>query len=129
MCYSHFSYPKLHRVPRRADWVGLRNFGSKLVRQAYNCTQSGGWAEFQDLDTFAYSTNATLAPDSTLAKFYAMSGHAREAAGYEMKPGRLLEKWLQEAGFVNVTNHRIPLPLGTWPKNRHQKMIGAYNLL
>jgi len=101
----------------------------KLVGQAYTCTQPGGWAEFQDLDTFAYSTDGTLAPDSALAKFYTMCGHAREAAGYDMKPGRSLEKWLQDAGFVNVTNHKIPLPLGPWPRNKQAKKIGAYNLL
>jgi hypothetical protein len=62
-----------------------------------------------------------------------------------MCPGRYLENWIREAGFINVSCTKILLPLGTWPKNRQavrsltrrknilltgeQKKIGAYNLL
>jgi hypothetical protein len=62
-----------------------------------------------------------------------------------MRPGRHLEKWMGEAGFIEVTCTKILLPLGTWAKNkqavrsvfrhrallltRQQKKIGAYNLL
>jgi SAM-dependent methyltransferase len=101
----------------------------RLVQQAYNCARSGGWVEFQDWDTFLYSADQSLLPESAVAKFHVMSGGAREAQGYDMKPGRSLERWLREAGFVNVTTHKILLPLGPWPKIRPAKEIGAYNLL
>ena len=62
-----------------------------------------------------------------------------------MSPGKHLEQWVREAGFINVTSTKIFLPLGTWPKSKQavsqfhslpgkvltslQKKIGAYNLL
>lgn len=101
----------------------------RLVEQAYNCTRPGGWVEFQDLDTFTYASDGSLSPDSAVARFHTLTGGAREAQGFDMKPGRLLENWLREAGFINVAAHRIPLPLGPWPKDRRLKEIGAWNLL
>lgn len=36
-----------------------------------------------------------------------------------MSPGRSLEQWMKEAGFVNVVTQKYILPLGTWPRNPH----------
>lgn len=101
----------------------------KLMKQTYNCTRSGGWVEFQDWNTALYSVDESLPPDSAVAKFHIMSIGVREAQGYDMNPGRSLESWLREAGFVNIAAKKILLPLGPWPKNRQAKKIGAYNLL
>ena len=101
----------------------------KLMTQAYNCTRSGGWVEFQDWDTFLYSPDHSLPPDSAIAKFHTMSGYVREEQGYDMKPGRSLETWLREAGFVNVMARKLLIPLGPWPRDERAKEIGAYNLL
>jgi hypothetical protein len=37
---------------------------------------------------------------------------------YSMCPGRHLEKWIGEAGFIDFTCTKILLPLGTWAKNK-----------
>jgi SAM-dependent methyltransferase len=100
-----------------------------LIRQAYDCTRSGGWVEFQDWDTFLYSHDQSLPPDSAIAKFHIMAGGVRESQGYDMKPGRSLDGWLRDAGFVNVKSQKMLLPLGPWPKDRHAKTVGVYNLL
>jgi hypothetical protein len=33
-------------------------------------------------------------------------------------PGPELKKWAEEAGYVNVTEEIIPLPIGLWPKDK-----------
>lgn len=33
---------------------------------------------------------------------------------------------LQSAGFKDVQAHEVPTPIGTWPKNKRLKEIGAY---
>ena len=100
-----------------------------LMKQAYDCTRSGGWVEFQDWDTFLYSADESLPFDSGLAKFHTMAGGVRESQGFSMKPGRFLETWLRDAGFVNIVAQKVILPLGPWPKNKHMKKVGTYNLL
>lgn len=101
----------------------------RLMQQAFNCTKPGGWVEFQDWNTFIYSQDNSIAPESDMAKFHAMCGGGREAQGFDMKPGVSLERWMIEAGFQNVQAYKLYLPLGTWPRDKRLKEIGALNLL
>lgn len=36
-----------------------------------------------------------------------------------------LNRLLKEAGFVNITEQRIPIPTSPWPKGKHQKLLGV----
>lgn len=38
-----------------------------------------------------------------------------------------MKGWLEEAGFINVTEYKVPWPIGSWPKDPHQREIGAFN--
>jgi hypothetical protein len=49
--------------------------------------------------------------------------------GIEAEPGPKLEQWAKDAGFVNVVSKAFPLPMGTWPKDKRLKEIGAFNLI
>lgn len=40
-----------------------------------------------------------------------------------------LKPLIEKAGFVNVKHEKMKLPLGTWPVDLKQKMIGAYVLI
>jgi hypothetical protein len=33
-------------------------------------------------------------------------------------PGPELKKWAEEAGYVNLTEDIIPLPIGLWPRDK-----------
>ena len=37
----------------------------------------------------------------------------------EACPGPLFEGWLNDAGFEEVTVKKMPLPVGTWPADKH----------
>lgn len=39
---------------------------------------------------------------------------------------RFLKQWMKDAGFVNVEEHILKLPVGTWPKDRRNKTVGAW---
>lgn len=40
-----------------------------------------------------------------------------------------IENWVKEAGFVNVHAKTLPFPVGTWPKDKKLKEVGAFNLI
>lgn len=52
---------------------------------------------------------------------------AGEKSGMRFDIGSEIKGWMQEAGFINVTEVIIPWPIGTWPKDRHQREIGHVN--
>jgi len=48
--------------------------------------------------------------------------------GTEPTAAKNLKRWLQEAGFVNIQERKLALPINTWPKGEERKIQGAMNL-
>ena len=46
-----------------------------------------------------------------------------------MHPGPKLKGWVEGAGFVNVQQKVVTVPIGLWPKDKKYKEIGAWNLM
>ena len=90
----------------------------RLMSQAFACTKPGGWVEFQDWDCFVECHDGSVPHDSAFYKWheYVLNRIENVATG---RPGRYLEKWVKEAGFVNVIVEKLPIPSGTWPKDRN----------
>lgn len=92
----------------------------RLTKQAYDCLKPGGWVEFQDWDADVRCDDGSLRPNSGLAQLSREGIKRRDAAGYVSSPGPKLEKWVKDAGFVNVTVIKYPVPIGSWAKDsRH----------
>jgi len=100
-----------------------------LVSQAFTFTKPGGWVEFQDWDTMIYSADGSITKETALFQFHDLTCGRRGRAGFDPHPGRSLEKWVKNAGFINVGVHKLLIPLGTWPKDQRYKEIGALNYL
>lgn len=43
--------------------------------------------------------------------------------GYYTQPGKHLEKWFTDAGFVNIHVKKYRVPLGTWAKGEKNVRI------
>lgn len=93
-------------------------------------TKPGGWVEFQDYDLHYYtSTNGTFEKDGPMMQWAKHIAASVEKYGIEPSPGGKLEQWVKDAGFVNVVAKVLPVPMGTWPKDKRLKEIGAFNLI
>ncbi|KAK2762057.1 hypothetical protein FQN54_001064 [Arachnomyces sp. PD_36] len=98
----------------------------RLVQQSYNCVKPGGWVEFQDWDSKMHSADGSL--DGTmLNEYFEQIIPAFKKAGYDIRHGRNLEEWVKATGFENIQVKKYLVPLGTWPKDKRQKKIGALN--
>ncbi|KAI9775202.1 MAG: hypothetical protein M1839_001390 [Geoglossum umbratile] len=91
----------------------------KLVKQTFEYTRPGGWAEFQDLDINMYSDDDTFAEDLDLKKWNVQLIEGYSKLAREPCPGPKLEGWLKDAGFENVTHRQYKLPVGPWPRDKH----------
>ena len=45
-------------------------------------------------------------------------GEGLDKFGVERSPGHKLEGWVKDAGFINVECKPLPIPTGTWPKDK-----------
>ncbi|KAL9601729.1 MAG: hypothetical protein Q9219_002340 [cf. Caloplaca sp. 3 TL-2023] len=92
-------------------------------------TKPGGWAEFIDLDLTWTSPDGSLREEHAGKKFNNVFIKTCRDAGIEPCPGLYLEQWMKDAGFQNVHAEKFTLPVGTWPKDKNLKEVGAWNFL
>ncbi|KAK4060194.1 uncharacterized protein Triagg1_10856 [Trichoderma aggressivum f. europaeum] len=123
---NHFDYiHSRHTVMAIRDWM-------KLFRRAIEHLKIGGWMELQEVHHTPRSAltggNGELSPDHPVARFWKHVTDGLAALGIDMdavSDGRLADK-MQQAGFTNVTERVLHVPIGTWPKNKVLKTVGLY---
>ncbi|KAI8158279.1 Secondary metabolism regulator LAE1 [Colletotrichum sp. SAR 10_70] len=103
-----------------ADW-------KKLIKNAYEFTQPGGYFEIQEGDFVLTADDDTLPPEKPLAQFASLIREACVKFGREFVPVPLMERMMTEAGFEDVVLQRFKWPSNPWPKDPYYKKIGEWN--
>jgi hypothetical protein len=49
-------------------------------------------------------------------------------AGWSLRERNNFKRYLQEAGFEDVTEFRFKIPTSPWPKDKRMKLIGAFEM-
>ena len=91
----------------------------KLMRQAFEHTKPGGWAEFQDFDIQYYSEDGSLKAEAPISQWIKTLIEASQGFNRDPCPGTKLQEWMKEAGFEGVKQEKYRLPIGPWPKDPH----------
>lgn len=89
----------------------------------------GGWVEWHEKHPKFYSDDGTLKEDSALAKWGTTFFEASEAFGTSASSPTRLKSMMIDAGFVDVQEHILKLPVGPWPKNKRLKNIGLFEMV
>lgn len=90
----------------------------KLVQQAYQHTKPGGWCEFKDFNLDITSSDDSLPKDSNILKYHLLLVEAINKVGRTHCPGPKLKGWVTAAGYENVHEEVVGVPIGTWPKEK-----------
>ena len=104
------------------DWPGI-------YKQAFAALKPGGFLEHHEPSLFFTSDAVTLETDHPFIQWGEMMVQAGNAAGMKFDIGDKLKGWMEEAGFVNVTEYRMPWLIGGWSKDEHQRKVGQWNQL
>ncbi|KAL2269639.1 hypothetical protein VTJ83DRAFT_1823 [Remersonia thermophila] len=119
---NYFDYiHSRHTVMAIKDWP-------KLMRRALEHMRPGGWFEMQEVHHYPISANASMPPDHPVAEYWRLIYEGLTNLGvnfYASANGQLAEM-MREAGFVNVTERVLQIPIGTWAKNKVLKTVGLY---
>jgi hypothetical protein len=98
------------------------------INRIYTHCEPGGKAEFTEVLMPYRADNQP--PNSAMAYWCGNGSLASEMFG---KPfcgvADNLEMWVRNAGFVNVKVRKVRVPVGAWPKDPKQRLIGHYQLL
>ncbi|KAK7914788.1 S-adenosyl-L-methionine-dependent methyltransferase, partial [Apiospora marii] len=117
--------------PYKFDYVHLRavftcfNDPRKVMRHAFENLSEGGWIEYMDGDLELTSNTRSL-EGSAASNWASHAIRGAAAQGRDIKVSRNYRDWLVETGFVDVVEWKFMMPLGTWPKEPRQRLIGDY---
>ena len=77
----------------------------------------------QTLNMVFYTHHGLLTEDHAISVWSKNLIAGIRALGLEPFVASNLERWMREAGFINVSHTNLPLPLGPWPKDKKTGML------
>ncbi|KAM5384601.1 hypothetical protein ACJZ2D_001346 [Fusarium nematophilum] len=87
----------------------------------------GGWVEHVELWGIAKSDDDSLRADSPLRTWVDIFTKLGEMTGKTFFWDHKASESVREGGFINVTERRVKVPIGTWPKDKQLKHWGSWN--
>ncbi|KAH7063195.1 S-adenosyl-L-methionine-dependent methyltransferase [Macrophomina phaseolina] len=109
----------------RAMAPAIRNW-PRVLASAYDWLKPGAYIELQEIDFFPQSDDGTMPPDWPFKQYTDAVRDGLAAFGSDYNVARSVAGKLREAGFANVVEHTIKLPLGGWAKHSLLRTAGLY---
>lgn len=90
-------------------------------------TQPGGWLEMQEYEAWISSDDDPLLTKAPHTKqWQELIDEASTKFGKRMNVASQQKSWIEAAGFEDVTDDVVKVPIGPWAKDRKLKEIGRY---
>ncbi|KAH6988011.1 S-adenosyl-L-methionine-dependent methyltransferase [Ilyonectria sp. MPI-CAGE-AT-0026] len=122
-----WTYPKDH-----FDFVHIRMLTGSITswpdfhRKVLKHLSPGGWVEQVELGMKTLSDDGTVTPDMPFSKWEHVFTVAGEQMGKTFLASDLAADAMRQAGFQNVNEMRLKLPIGRWPRHETLKIWGTW---
>ncbi|KAI9742766.1 MAG: hypothetical protein M1818_003495 [Claussenomyces sp. TS43310] len=98
----------------------------QIVTRGFKYTKPGGWMESSDVYHTPQCDDGTMAPDWPFMKWTTAIDEASMTLDRPLRTANKMKRWFIEAGFVDVQEKIVKLPINTWPRDREYKKIGKW---
>jgi SAM-dependent methyltransferase len=117
---------------RKFDFIHCRQLHmaldeKRLFRQSFDALNPGGWLEIKEVASPVICSDGTL-EGTSLLKWNDEIMKAAAMIGTPLDKPWHYRQWIEEAGFVNVKEYIVPLPLNQWPKDPKLKELGMWEM-
>ncbi|KAL2419894.1 Methyltransferase [Exophiala dermatitidis] len=116
---------KFDLVHIRSLFVGVKDWEA-LYKQCYENMNSGAWIEQMEVEIDALTDDEEILPGSQIKALCDFSKEMSRAAGRDFQISTVMKKKIEDAGFVDVQEQRLKLPLGPWPTDPKLKDVGRF---
>ncbi|KAI1866245.1 uncharacterized protein JN550_007633 [Neoarthrinium moseri] len=113
--------------PGYFDYIHMRLMHSCLdhprtvIQYAFESLAPGGWIEFHDTCPRVLDADGTA-----IKRTWDLMIEGAAAKGRNILVAPYYKQWLEEAGFVIVTEFKRPWPINDWPSNKRLRRAGMY---
>ncbi|KAI9046043.1 class I SAM-dependent methyltransferase [Aspergillus affinis] len=108
------------------DLQGSVSNYDRLVIQAYDQLNPGGWFEFAEVDLIVCGDDDTIQQAKSLKECTRLVKEASARMGRLMGTATEHIQRLSNAGFVNIREDVYKMPMSPWPKDPKLKELGRY---
>ncbi|KAL1963763.1 hypothetical protein VTN77DRAFT_7829 [Rasamsonia byssochlamydoides] len=102
-----------------ADW-------DRLFNQAFKHTKPGGYIELQEFKVWVHSQHGELPEDSHIQRWQRALVDGTASFGKPLNVAGQLADKLKAAGYVDVQEDVLKVPIGSWPTDAKLRQIGLY---
>jgi len=103
-----------------SDWPALYS-------EAFRTTKPGGWLENVEMDMHLKSDNGSVSPGHILFDWATPFIESGDKVGRTFDVAGKMKGWMEDAGFVNVTEKRYKIPFGGWSSDPKVEKLGRWN--
>jgi len=86
----------------------------------------GGWVEQVELSSVMRSEDGSIPGGSAIQRWTGLFDDIGDKLGITFRAAESAYPAITEAGFINVTQRIIKVPLGPWPKDKRLKSWGQW---
>ncbi|KAL2195340.1 S-adenosyl-L-methionine-dependent methyltransferase [Corynascus similis CBS 632.67] len=105
-----------------ADWADF-------YRQVRQNLKPGGWCEMQEYDAWIFSDDDSYERAPWTKEWVERIDEASRLFGKQINVARRHKQWMIDAGFENVEEKVIRIPIGPWVKDPVLKELGRFEQL
>jgi len=105
--------------------LGIKDW-DHVLSSAYRALKPGGWLEFCEFDYWPNSDDGTMTDDNGHLIWTHRVTEGLAAVGIDLHAALRLKSRIEQAGYQNVSEHVIKVPIGQWPRNQLLKKVGMY---
>lgn len=97
----------------------------QYIRNAKKYLQPGsGWIECCELDPTPACDDDSIPTDWAFGRWNEWMEYGAQRAGRPLRIAPHLKKWMEEAGYVDVQQVIVKIPVGSWPARPDLKRLG-----
>ncbi|KKA27159.1 hypothetical protein TD95_000388 [Thielaviopsis punctulata] len=121
-----------YREDEKFDYIHGRALGgtcadwSKFYQRVMDNLKPGGWFEIQEYDAWVFSDDDSCDKARWTMEWVDKLDIASRKFGRTMNVARFHKQWMTEAGFEDVEEQVIRIPIGPWAKDPHKKELGRW---